>query len=318
VRLIDVPPRPRLKPWYRVARLEDGVAFEYGDSVLRFGGRAATRLLPLLLELLDGTRTVKEIGHALGEPIGPAIDHALATLAQNGLLSDGPPPEHPALLARTAAFCAAGSGGQLDEEAAVARLQDSTAVVLGRGPLASELLRLLRLSGLGDVRALGWDDDRPEATLVAAAPGADEIVRLPEWNAACVRTRAAWIQLLPFNGRFAVVGPLYVPGETACYECFRLRRAANVGFAEEFWALEGARPRWGSTPALDALLAGSAGALILRWLLGRDALLPGRFFAIGFDDALTVKAHEVLRVPRCPACSGLASLASPLPWGDFA
>jgi bacteriocin biosynthesis cyclodehydratase domain-containing protein len=318
VQLSDVPTRPRLKPWYRVARVEDGVAVEYGDSVLRFGGRAATKLLPLLLELLDGTRTVKEIGSALGEPIAPAIDHALATLAQNGLLADGLPPEQPGLLARSAAFCSASSGGQLDEQAATACLEGSTARVLGSGPLASEVLRLLRLSGLGDVRAFDWSDDCAHAGLVVVAPAAEELGRLPGWNATCLRERVAWLQLLPFNGRLAIVGPLYVPGETACYGCFRLRRAANVGFAEEFWALEGAHATWGSTAALDALLAGAAGVLILRWLLVRDALLPGRFFTISFDDALTVRAHEVLRVPRCAACSGLAGVASPLPWGDFA
>src|SRR2546423_15039883 len=83
--------RPRLSPWYRLARVGDALALEHGQAVGRLDGAAATKLLPRLLPLLDGTRTVDEIVACLGEPIRPAVEHALELLEEHGLLLSGPP-----------------------------------------------------------------------------------------------------------------------------------------------------------------------------------------------------------------------------------
>src|SRR5919204_18130 len=68
-----------------------------------------------------------------------------------------------------------------------------------------------------------------------------------------LRVATPWLPVLPFDGRVAVLGPLYVPGESCCYECYRLRRAANSPFPGEFWALERGRAAYPSSPALDAI-----------------------------------------------------------------
>ena len=317
--MTPVPERPRLKPWYRVAPVEDGLAFEYGETVLRFGGHAATDLLPLLLPLLDGTRSLRELAAALGEPIAPAIEHALGKLSEHGLLVEGVPEVSSALRARTAASCAAAWPGAGEERSVDAALRAAAVAIGGGGPLAAELLRLLRLCGIEDVRLVEIAEEALDGVAVAiAAPEAQEVPRLAAWNSACLERSTAWLQLLPFNGRFALAGPLYIPGETACYECYRLRRAANIAYEDEFWALERTAPRASSTPGLDALLAGAAVSLILRWLVGRDPFLPGRCFAFRFDAGLSVETHDVFRVPRCPACSGLTHVASPLPWAEAA
>jgi bacteriocin biosynthesis cyclodehydratase domain-containing protein len=317
--MTPVPECPRLKPWYRVAPVEDGLAFEYGETVLRFGGRAATELLPLLLPLLDGTRSLRELTAALGESIAPAIEHALETLSEHGLLAEGVSETSPALRARTAASCAAACPGAVEEGHVAEALRVASVAIGGSGPLAAELLRLLRLCGIEDVRLFELTEATlDDAAIAIAAPEAQDVPRLTAWNVACLESSTPWFQLLPFNGRFALVGPFYVPGETACYECYRLRRAANVGYEDEFWALERTASRACSTPGLDALLAGAATSLILRWLVSPDAFLPGRFFTFRFDAGLCLEAHDVFRVPRCPACSGLANVASPLPWAEAA
>ena len=84
-----VPERPALAPWCRLA--EDGrrVLVEHGGTVVTFEGRAAEALLPRLLPLLDGTRTVEDVESVLGRPVAPAIAKALALLAANRLLVDG-------------------------------------------------------------------------------------------------------------------------------------------------------------------------------------------------------------------------------------
>ena len=85
-----VPERPLLKPWFRRCSLPDGLVLEHGRATVRFRGAAATRLLPLLVPLLDGGRTVPEIVAAVGAAVEPATRNALGLLARHGLLADGP------------------------------------------------------------------------------------------------------------------------------------------------------------------------------------------------------------------------------------
>src|SRR5947208_317481 len=63
-----LPTLPYLAPWYRLAEVEGGLALEYGQTVVRLDGAAVRLLLPALLPLLDGTRTVDEVVEGLGEP----------------------------------------------------------------------------------------------------------------------------------------------------------------------------------------------------------------------------------------------------------
>lgn len=313
----ELPRRPRLRPWYRIARAEGALVFEYGESVLRFEGAATGRLLPALLPLLDGTRTVREVEQALGEAIGPAVRHALELLVRHGLVENGlPAGMRAALFRRAERFLAASSPHGAAESEVAEVLRSARLAVVGDGPLAHELLRLLRLSGLGDVVAADWDGG--EADLSVAAPSPPELVRLPTWNRERLELGQAWLQVLPFNGRYAAVGPLFVPGETACFECFQLRRGANSGYEEEFRLLEDVPPAWGSVLPVDCILAGAAALTALRWVVDRDPCLPGRYLSVRLADGIEVAAHVVYRVPRCPACSTLATAAPPLPWGDFA
>jgi hypothetical protein len=90
-----VPRLPLLAPWYRLVGDDDRLLLEHGQTVVVVEGAAVRTLLPALLPLLDGTRSVEELGLRLGLAARPAIDLALETLAAHGLLVDGPdaPPD---------------------------------------------------------------------------------------------------------------------------------------------------------------------------------------------------------------------------------
>ena len=47
-----------------------------------------------------------------------------------------------------------------------------------------------------------------------------------------LESRTPWSQVLPFNGRFAAIGPLFVPGQTCCAACFEQRRGHALGEPE--------------------------------------------------------------------------------------
>src|SRR6266849_5924849 len=69
-----LPTLPYLAPWYRITDVEGGLALEHGHSVVRLDGAATRRLLPALLPLLDGTRTVDQVVTCVGEPARPAVE----------------------------------------------------------------------------------------------------------------------------------------------------------------------------------------------------------------------------------------------------
>jgi bacteriocin biosynthesis cyclodehydratase domain-containing protein len=308
-----VPSLPYLAPWYRVATAPGKVVLEHGQRILRFEGRATERLLPALLPLLDGRRTVDEIVQVLGTPVRPAVEHALDLLAEHGVLEEGPPlpDDLPAPIAGTAGLLASlHPGGPALADVAVS-VASCLVAVTGDGPAAIEVARFLRAGG-ADVQRAAAVEAGPDLTV--CAPSGAELFRLGEWNAQALEARAPWFQVLPFDGRYACVGPLYLPGDTCCYECFRLRREANLEGGAELALLDKAPAVYPAAPALDAVVGGLTALLVSTWLVYDNHYAPGAFYALELQPTPSLTAHHVYRVPRCPACSGLADVAPPLPW----
>jgi bacteriocin biosynthesis cyclodehydratase domain-containing protein len=300
--------RPLLKPWYRLSVDGGRSVLRYAGSVLEFEGAAAERLVPHLLPLLDGTRTVDEVVDALGEGVRPAVEHALSLLRANDLLTDPVPAEASEGARRCAELLAATDAGGRSGAVLATRLGATEAHVLGGAPAAETVGRLLHLGGAGSVAALGWDDPPPASGLVVVAPAADELPFLAEWNRRALEAEAAWLQVLPFDGRYAAVGPVFVPGQTACHACYVLRRDSTIAPLAE----PAGGHHAGAAP-LDAALAGLAVLVALRWLAG-DPADAGTLIAVELVPELRCTRHFVYRVPRCPACSPAATRAAPAPW----
>src|ERR687886_1970204 len=119
---MPIPRRPLPAPWYRLVGDGDRLLLEHGQVVVVLEGAAVRTLLPALLPLLDGTRTVDDLAHRLGPAAREAIDHALETLAAHRLLADGP--EAPPPLRETAHAVAAAF--DVDPSVAAERLEQST------------------------------------------------------------------------------------------------------------------------------------------------------------------------------------------------
>ena len=309
---VQVPELPLLAPWYRLVEEGDVVVLEHAHRAVVLEGAAVRRLLPALLPLLDGTRTLEEIVAAVGSAAAEAVRRALALLTEKDLLVAGPPPgcagEPRAAVEELAAAAGVAPAG-VAERIAAARV-----AVAGGATAAGEVARLLRRAGIGTVRRPAFGDTGDGDDLVVVAPAAGELGALEDRNERALATGVPWLQLLPFDGRLAAVGPLFLPGETACWACYRIRRAGADGLAEAGRLLEAVPPRASAGPSLTAATAAVAADLVVRWLGLRDPRLPGVLFAVEPDRGLLSTAHEVLRVPRCPACSAAATLAPPAPW----
>jgi bacteriocin biosynthesis cyclodehydratase domain-containing protein len=307
-----VPERPALAPWLRVLQGEERLLLEHGGTVISFDGKAAGLLLPSLLPLLDGSHTVRDIVETLGAAVAPATRNALELLNERGALLEGPQPSAGGGPTSDAAVFVAALGWAPPPEA-LARLSSSRVVVSGNSSVALELLRALTATGLRSVKAVDVDDRSVEAELMIAAPAADELQVLRSLNERRLEAKAPWLQVLPNDGRIVAIGPLFVPGVSACHVCYRIRRGAGSGFEDDFELVDGTEPKAGSPSPISTVAAGIAGILALRWLAGRDPTLPGRFYSLETGVVLGLRNHLVLRVPRCPAC-GVGDAAMPSPW----
>jgi bacteriocin biosynthesis cyclodehydratase domain-containing protein len=308
-----IPEHPALAPWCRL--VEDGgrMLLEHGGTLVTIEGAGAPALLPELLPLLDGTRTVEEIGIVLGPAIAPAVAKALELLAGNRLLVDGPqrsPDENPVTAAATLAAAVTRRTTQAE---AIRTLAAASVSVLGSGPEAEELGRQLDRAGIGRTEVIPFDAAPASGSFVVAAPGRADVPSLLRVNELMLELGDAWMQVLPFDGRFVVAGPIVVPGASACRACFVSRRAACSGYEDDFALVEDTPARAPSPIALVTIAAALAAVLVVRWLTAQDPTLPGRFYALEMGAVLRLRFDHCLRVPRCAVCGG-PERAVPSPW----
>jgi bacteriocin biosynthesis cyclodehydratase domain-containing protein len=308
-KVVSGPERPLLKPWYRLLRHEERVLLEHGRTVVVFEGGAAREFLPALLPLLDGTRTVDELCDLMGRKTAPAVENALALLAERGLLTAGPllvpDPDRRRIAGSLAAESAREDGiGEIAD-----RLDAATVSLLGDDLALDGLARLLQQSAVGAVRR--EPPAEPGASLVVVGPGGDRAA----WNRLALERGGDWLPFGELDGGAVTIGPLIVPHETACFECLVLRRESTSGCAEELALFRG-RAAPSPRPSILAAATALAAELVVRWLGTRDPSLPGALFTIRSLDGISVEAHRVLRVPRCGVCSRVAGVAHPSPWHE--
>jgi bacteriocin biosynthesis cyclodehydratase domain-containing protein len=309
---------PLLKPWWRITYEATRVIFQYGDDVIVCEGKGAAVIVPRIVPLLDGGHSVEDIVAQLGAHTAPFVAKLLELFVTRGMLIEGPPvPAAASPAARDAVHFVAATIPRYiplaDDAATLAGLRVG---IMGSSVAATEAAR--SLSSLGAATPiLGWEPSilELEATdLVLVAPTANELPELAPWNERAIAARVTWFQVLPFDGRFAAIGPLYIPGETACYECFRHRRAANVSYAPQYWAMQETPAPFPSTLPLDQTLAGLATLSLLRWHMRSEAGIPGNFQSLEFGGDITIGSQTVYRVPRCTACASVGASAPVLPW----
>ena len=217
-----------------------GLLVEGARDTQVLNGRAARGFVPRLLEQLDGTRSLDELLGAFAPYPRQAVFDAVATLFSRGLLEDGPVASAAPEDAELSAFC----GRYVDVTRvnasrgdALARLAASRAVVLATGRAAPLLRAALQGCGLADVV-----DVADRAGLAALHAQTDLVLAVFEDGSADEDAErwldAAWqrgVRVVHARvGRSEVeVGPLFVPGKSACPHCMRRLRNTYCEAAAE-------------------------------------------------------------------------------------
>jgi bacteriocin biosynthesis cyclodehydratase domain-containing protein len=296
----------------------DRLLLEYGERVVVFEGQAVNAILVPLLALLDGSRSRSEIEGYFGEDVRSVVGQALAVLHEHGVLAEGPgldsalPPT-----VRDALCWLTSETPGMSVAQCVERLRGNSVAIVGGSRIAMEVRRLLYLCGVPCASSASWEiaSEPSEPTgLYIVAPMSKELPQLERWNSYALERKQVWLQVLPFNGLFATVGPLYVPAETCCYRCFQIRRWANSAYPEYLLSLEKQPAPFPSPPAVESIVAGLATSLALRWMTRLDPFIPGQFYAVEMTLEMELTRHTIYRVPRCDVCSKAQQASPPALW----
>lgn len=243
-----------------------------------------------------------------------------------------------------------------DPSSALTALAEATVVIFGEGAISSSLSEMLITSGVGQVRTPAITDGMPASAEKARPPDAEGARsvgfapfsgaplpprRLPDLaalvkdasvavaaldhpdpdlleaiNSACLSQA---VQLLPviLAGWEGHLGPVCIPGQTACIRCADLRAKANLSHYQQYLLYEeavrlrpGERP-FGRLPHFPVVLAGLAATEITKLIT--YCYPPTTYGRVVVVDLLMSQseAHDVLRVPRCPACGRMDRRARP-------
>jgi bacteriocin biosynthesis cyclodehydratase domain-containing protein len=161
-----------------------------------------------------------------------------------------------------------------------------------------------------DIRPLGRRITRPD-DVVAVAAGADLIVDTADWppydigrwiNAGALALGVPWIAAAQFPP-YLRIGPLYVPGETACLECQERAGRRAYPLYDELAEFRRARESYAATLGPASGLAGSAiGMEVLHHLSGAaEPATAGAAIVLDMR-TLTTRREPIDRDPGCPAC----------------
>ncbi|NVK76107.1 TOMM precursor leader peptide-binding protein [Streptomyces morookaense] len=114
------------------------------------------------------------------------------------------------------------------------------------------------------------------------------------------------------DGPFVLVGPTFVPGRSACYECFETRVTMNLRENASYLRYKEALAEGAVRHGTPAVLGPLKGLLACHTALeATNYLATGATFTIekvlGIHvPTMEIAYHEVLRLPGCPGCGSVA------------
>ena len=153
-----------------------------------------------------------------------------------------------------------------------------------------------------------WIETIKDHDWIIAAQDCFEPEELSALGKAARALSVPW-SLVCFDGYEGWVGPTFVPGETACFECFRRRLLASAGEPKHVFMDPGTKvyrvpSPWSVGPSTDAWISLVTSMFALELI----AAFQGRGFTLNnmlivHRLNLTFQREAVLRLPRCPECA---------------
>lgn len=163
-----------------------------------------------------------------------------------------------------------------------------------------------------DIESLNQDKLKSFAMLVVCSDfGGQSILR--EWNRYAVQLKLPIIPVF-LDDMIGYIGPLTIPNETACLECFYARQNSHLNNFKEREALKQHEHQGKAFvayhPAMLNILAEVAAFEIMRFRTNTWQHKIGKLIEINLIST-TMSAHKIVKVPRCPTCSAMHEFPPP-------
>jgi molybdopterin-synthase adenylyltransferase len=332
----------------QLVEVPDGVILRRGSVEIKIGGERAVEVTQIVLAAAaEKDVTLEEICERFAAPDRPAVQHLVEQLIARRLLvpSEAANPTGEGGESSLDIFY-----WQFGESAArvTERLNSRQTVIMGVNHISRQLAASLTASGVdnfrvvdfpllrnlrlfdetGRLRAGQWPtcsqppmdyQEWMEGTelqslgcLVATSDfGSHQAMR--EWNKFCVEYQRHFLPVV-LQTPIGYVGPLVVPGETACFECLRVRQNSHLQDPDGTRATEGVAFEGQAVtsfhPSMASVLGDIAAIELAKFYSG---VLPlwnvGRLIEVNLlSPRLT--ARKVLKIPRCIVCSPLNTHSS--------
>jgi len=288
---LQPPRKPRLPPEIVVVPVgPDKILFEGAKRTQVLSGTSSRTLLFSVLEQLDGTRSWEEIAAAVPKASFTDVSTIITLLFSCGLLEDGVSPPPPDELRDLDSFFGRFvdvTRNNRNRGEAMARLYRAPVVTAGSAGAAEMIAVQLSEASAAPRFVDDADGDLAGAPLLIAVATEEREDLAPIIAAA----RRSGVPALHVRiGRNEVqIGPLFIAGQTACYDCFRALHDLPPGDADPLRA-----PMWLSLAALQAM------HLISRTA---DVRLGAGFESYENTRHGTIHhLRHVARLPGCPTC----------------
>ena len=237
--------------------------------------------------LVDGILRFRSTSELVAD-LAPRFDAQSIYLALKALVDSG------VIVERRDSECTAEAayweGAGLDPSEATRRVREARVALTGVGTEPPPALRrALRRAGFRE------DPDGEIRVVVVDSYFRSELAEID-------RERARpWLLLKP-SGRFALVGPLRVPGVPGCSRCLVDKLRENLWVQSAlFESARETEPAAHTSSSLESIAALAAAGLA-AWVAGRaDAPLIGTLIELDTLE-LTLRHHRILARPDCPAC----------------
>jgi ribosomal protein S12 methylthiotransferase accessory factor len=281
---------PRFKHQYHIEILPPDKVFLLAES----GYFALTaQSCAFVVELINGKRTSDEIVDAVSNQVSmKQAYYVLATLESKGFIEESTEPEtNPAL-----AFW---NFLKVDSRTARERLASTRVSLHSFGNVPTAELQS-QLEALG-IRVTGQEESDRRIALT------DDYLQtgLAEFNRMALDEGKPWLLAKP-NGMFVWVGPVFVPGETGCWECLSQRLRANRDIDTFVQDMTGRREPFVTRSALPSTIQFGLGLIATeaaKWvvLTEEKGELEGKIVTVNMAKPET-QEHVLIRRPQCPGC----------------
>lgn len=312
-----LPLKPRFLREVVVAPCNNGIVADGTGRFVVLQGNATKVLIPDLIRLMDGTRTIDELYSALDTVPEQDIRAAISALTHSGLVADSGETVNEVAEANRDSlsflerFISVANHARNGVEA-YSRLQSSNIALISAGrstERTERLAKLLTLTGAGSVTCLAPEDrgqlhsnieKLPANSLVVVlsfTPEDRQLGRLIDY--CCEQLHLSWLRIgLNESGTCFDIGPLFGAKRSACYTCFLSAHCDS--------------PQLPAPPPLTTLDAEfwlgfvATEIVFLQTQIG-DSFTPTRFrrYSSKGDHSQTL---TVFRMPGCPRCRPLPGL----------